>query len=92
MWAGLGGYSERADALEQVGADADCSHSGHAIYDASVRADPGRPVVLKLHVRPGDEVTAAVTIRGHGVTLAIRDLTTGARRAITRRVSELDAG
>src|SRR4051794_22864750 len=33
-WVGLGGFSESAPALEQVGTDADCTASGRATYSA----------------------------------------------------------
>ena len=38
VWVGLGGYSENASALEQIGTDADCSRSGAAVLRRVVRA------------------------------------------------------
>jgi len=90
VWTGLGGYSERSRALEQIGTDADCSRSGRASYTAWYELIPAAPVNLKLRVHPGDEITSSVTVAGHGVTLAIRDLTTGARYRVTRHASAVD--
>jgi hypothetical protein len=91
VWTGLGGYSERSKALEQIGTDADCSRSGRASYTAWYELIPAAPVTLKLRVHPGDEITSSVTVVGHGVTLAIRDLTTGAHHRVTRHASAVDA-
>jgi len=90
VWTGLGGYSERSTALEQIGTDADCSRSGRASYTAWYELIPAAPVNLKLRVHPGDEITSSVTVAGHGVTLAIRDLTTGARYRVSRRAPAVD--
>jgi hypothetical protein len=90
-WVGLGGASERAGALEQVGTDADCSHAGHPAYSAWYELIPAGPVNVPIRVRPGDQLSASVTVRGHRVTLRLRDLTSGARFTTTRHVSEVDA-
>ncbi len=89
-WVGLGGYSTQARALEQVGADADCSRSGAATYKAWYELLPAGPVNLTMKVRPGDEMSASTTVEKHDVTLRIRDLTSGARFTITRRASSVD--
>ncbi len=90
-WVGLGGYSERAGELEQVGTDADCTRSGSATYSSWYELLPAEPVQLKLTVHPGDTIAASVTTRGHHVTLRIRDLTTGRRFSVTKRVANIDA-
>jgi hypothetical protein len=89
-WVGLGGYNAGAKALEQVGADADCAQSGGATYKAWYELLPAAPINLKMKVRPGDEMSASVTVEGHGVTLRIRDLTSGARFTITKRAASVD--
>lgn len=43
-----------------------------------------------MRIRPGDEITGSATVHGHGVTLRLRDLTTGARFSTTRRSSTVD--
>jgi len=90
-WVGLGGYNERSRALEQIGADADCTRSGAAVYTAWYELLPAGPVNLKLHLRPGNRVAASVTVRGQDVTLRIRDLSTGAHFSTTKRVAVIDA-
>jgi hypothetical protein len=89
-WVGLGGDSEDANALEQTGTDADCTRSGRAVYSAWYELIPAGPVKVPLKVHAGDQMTASVTVRGHGVTLRLRDLTTGARYTTTRRASAID--
>jgi hypothetical protein len=91
MWVGLGGSRERARSLEQVGTEADCRSSGRAGYAAWFEILPAAPTRVGVRVSPGDAVSASTTVTGHGVTLRIRDLTTGARFATTRHVSQLDA-
>jgi hypothetical protein len=90
VWVGLGGYSTGARALEQVGTDADCSRSGTAAYKAWYELLPAGPVNLPMKVRPGDEMSGSTTVNGHDVTLRIRDLTSGARFTITKRVTSID--
>jgi hypothetical protein len=90
VWVGLGGYNTGARALEQIGADADCSRSGDATYKTWYELLPAAPVNLAMKARPGDEMSASVTVKGHDVTLRIRDLTSGARFTITKRASEID--
>jgi hypothetical protein len=90
VWAGLGGYDESSDALEQIGTEANCSLSGRSSYAAWWEIIPAAPVKIALAVHPGDQITASVTVRSHDVTLAVRDLSTGARFATTRHASNID--
>jgi hypothetical protein len=89
-WVGLGGDSESATALEQVGSDADCSRTGAAQYTSWYELIPAGPVDLQLKLHTGDRLTASVTVRSDDVTLRIRDLSTGARFGTTRRVAKVD--
>ncbi len=90
VWVGLGGASEGAQALEQVGTDADCTRTGHAAYSTWFELLPAGPVSIPLEVRPGEQLAASVTVRGDDVTLRIRDLSTGQRLTTTRRASRID--
>jgi hypothetical protein len=90
VWVGLGGYSEHAHALEQIGTDADCTRSGRARYTSWYELLPAAPVNLTLEVHPGDEMVASVTVKDHDVTLRVRDLSTGARFSTTTRVAAID--
>src|SRR5271166_1726234 len=51
VWVGLGGDREDAQALEQVGTDADCSRSGHASYSAWYELIPAGPVGVPIRIR-----------------------------------------
>jgi len=90
VWVGLGGYRESASTLEQVGTDADCAGNGRAEYSSWYELLPAGPVELSLRVRPGDVMSASVTVRGVHVTLRIRDLSSGARFGTTQRVTRPD--
>jgi hypothetical protein len=91
MWVGLGGYRQRAKGLEQIGTAADCARKGSAAYAAWLEILPAAPIAIRIKVRPGDTMAASTTLAASGVTLRIRDLTTGARYATTRHASPTDA-
>jgi hypothetical protein len=90
-WVGLGGFQERSQALEQIGTEADCGGSASAVYSAWYELVPAAPVTLSLKVHAGDAIAASVTVKGHGVTLRIRDLSTGKIFTRTRRASKVDS-
>lgn len=90
VWVGLGGYSETSRGLEQIGTDANCSRAGKATYSSWFELLPAEPVNLRLAVHPGNTIVASVTRKGDGVTLRIRNLTTGAHLSVTRRTSNVD--
>ena len=91
VWVGLGGYVAHSKGLEQIGTDADCSRAGKASYSTWYELLPAAPVYLRLKTAPGDRVVASVTAHEHRVTLRIRDVSTGARFSVTRRLSKVDA-
>ena len=74
MWVGLGGYSLTSAALEQVGTELDCVR-GRIASSAWYELVPEPSQTLRLHVRPGDLLTASVTAVGANVTVAITDVT-----------------
>ncbi len=90
VWVGLGGAHEGARALEQIGTNADCTRSGSADYSSWYELLPAAPVSLTLRVHPGDEMSASATVKGQGVTLRIRDLSTGTRFSRTLPISSVD--
>ena len=90
VWVGLGGYAHNAKALEQIGTEADCASTGHAVYESWVELLPANAQTLRLKVSPGDRVVASVTVAGRHATLRLRDLTTARRYSTTRRLSAID--
>jgi hypothetical protein len=78
VWVGLGGYALDAQALEQIGADADCTASGTPSYYMWYELVPDPPVNLKLKLRPGDTLTASVNVTGSQIWLQLKNRTTGA--------------
>lgn len=87
VWVGLGGFSDSARSLEQIGSEADCARTGQAVYFAWFELVPRAPVDLELKVRPGDHLAASVTVHGRDVALHMTDLSTGARSYTTRHMS-----
>lgn len=90
VWVGLGGANENAKGLEQAGTEEDCNRTGGASYAAWFEILPAGPVAVHINVHPGDTVAVSTTVAGHGVTFHIRNLTTGAHYATTRRASVTD--
>lgn len=90
VWVGLGGARENARGLEQVGTDADCTSAGQPVYSSWFELLPAEAVGIRLPVHPGERLTASVTVAGVHATLRLRDLSSGARFTITRRVPRID--
>lgn len=90
VWVGLGGYSQNAKGLEQIGTDSDCTSSGRPVYSAWVELLPAGPTGLSLRISPGDRVTASVTVIGRDATLGLHNLTSGARASRRVRVKAKD--
>ena len=76
-WVGLGGYHTGATALEQIGTESDCTHSGRAVYSAWYELVPDTSRNLSMTVEAGDRVSARVNVSGRTVTLHLRNLTRG---------------
>ncbi len=75
IWVGIGGFSISSSELEQVGTELDCDSSGHAVSSAWFELVPAGSHTTSLRVRPGDEVSASVSVVGGAVTVALSDLT-----------------
>jgi hypothetical protein len=90
VWVGLGGYHTSSRGLEQIGAEADCLRNGQASYATWYELIPAGPIALNLKTRPGDQMTASVTVIGQHATLRLRDLTMGTRYSVTKEVSSVD--
>ncbi len=90
VWVGLGGYRETASSLEQVGVDANCSRSGHALYASWFELLPAAPIPLRLKVHPGDLIAASVTAHRHLLTMRLRNLTSATRFSTSRHLRRID--
>jgi hypothetical protein len=76
FWVGLGGFSRSAFAVEQTGTQANCSFS-QPYYVAWYELFPAPPVNLTMAVRPGDLMSATVTVSKQTVRIWLKNVTTG---------------
>jgi hypothetical protein len=86
VWVGLGGYSERSNALEQIGTETDCSASGRVVLSAWYELVPAPSRTIRMTVKPGDRLRASVDVTGDEVRLQLVDLTR--HRSFTRTVGD----
>jgi len=89
VWLGLGGLHTTSKALEQVGTEADCA-GGKGYYSAWYELVPAAPVKLGLTVRPGDTMSASVTVSGRSVKLFIANRTRGTSFSKQLDVAQVD--
>ena len=71
---GLGGLAHSSTSLKQLGRVRTVG-DGHAGLLGVVEILPAAPVSLKLPVKPGDTISAAVTISGKTVSMRLRNVT-----------------
>jgi peptidase A4-like protein len=90
FWVGLGGSSNQSSALEQTGTQADCTADGGTEYYAWYELVPAAPVKLDLAIKPGDHISAKVSVTGTNVTVSLSDQTTGQSTTKTLQMSEPD--
>jgi Peptidase A4 family len=74
-WVGIGGYNRDSNALEQIGTELDCNASGAARSAAWYEVVPAPSRRIGMTIRPGDTLSASVTVVGRRVTLRIADRT-----------------
>jgi Peptidase A4 family len=92
FWVGIGGAERDSRALEQIGTSADCSESASSSYSAWYQLVPAPPVDIPIVIRPGDLVSARVSLRGRTVDLELRNRSTGASFATEVIASSLESG
>ncbi len=85
FWVGLGGASGQSQGLEQVGTELSCGDGGQAQSSAWYELIPAAPVPLDLTIKPGDHISASVTVNGTAVTVSLSDQTSG--KSVTKHVS-----
>jgi Peptidase A4 family len=76
-WVGIGGFHSTANALEQIGTQANCSSKGQAFYSAWYEVVPAPSVHIPFAVRPGDKLSASVTVVGKSVKFYLANRTRG---------------
>jgi hypothetical protein len=91
FWVGLGGDGNQSSALEQTGTQADCTADGSADYYAWYELVPAAPVKLDLAIKPGDHISAEVSVSGSNVTVSLSDQTTGQSTTKTLQMDNPDA-
>jgi hypothetical protein len=89
-WVGLGGFSARAQALEQTGTEVDCTAQGHVRAFAWYELVPAPAVKVHLKVPPGDLIRGVVTVTGQQVQLSLYDLTRHTQVSKTLNASVTD--
>src|SRR5262249_26246518 len=93
FWVGLGGVDESSRGLEQLGTWADCPARGETSCSVWYELRLAAAVGLKMRIRPGDKVSAAVLSVGQQIVFSLKDLTTHARFSKRLRfVAPLDLG
>jgi Peptidase A4 family len=75
-WLGLGGLHTYSKALEQIGTEADCI-PGAPVHSVWYEIVPAAPVSVHITVRPGDTISASVTVTGRSVKLFLANRTRG---------------
>ncbi len=91
VWVGIGGFDLASQALEQIGTEVDCTSSGRVSSSAWYELVPAPSETIGLRVRPGDSMSATVTVAGHRVTVALLNHTTRQSFRRTFTASEIDA-
>lgn len=76
FWVGLGGFSGTNGGLEQTGTESDCV-DGQPVYQAWYELLPDASVRAPIDVRPGDTISAEVSVDGPTATLTVTDATNG---------------
>lgn len=89
-WVGLGGYSQTAQALEQIGTEVDCTASGQPSSSAWYELVPAPSIPLRFTVQPGDLMQASVSVSASAVTVVLNDTTRKRVFRKTLRASVLD--
>jgi hypothetical protein len=89
-WVGLGGFKPESGSVEQIGTQFECTDSGSPRYAAWYELLPAASVTIPMKVRPGDTVSASVTVVRTHVSVVLRNRTTGERFAKRLHMSAPD--
>jgi Peptidase A4 family len=73
FWVGLGGASNDAQSLEQIGTSAECTTKAQPTYYAWFELVPSKAVrIEQLQVQPGDLITTSVNVLEDGTTIELQ--------------------
>jgi hypothetical protein len=75
IWLGLGGFAQSSNALEQIGSEVDCTAAGKVSSSAWYELVPAASRPISMKVKPGDALSATVSVTGHRVVLSLVDST-----------------
>jgi hypothetical protein len=84
-WVGLGGFSGKVNALEQIGSETDCNAHGKMVASVWYELVPAPSHTIRMKVDPGDTISAAVKVIDKKVTVSLHDLTRD--KSFTRTVT-----
>jgi hypothetical protein len=75
FWVGIDGYD--SSTVEQIGTDSDCNGRNRPSYYAWYEMYPAGSVQTPLSIKPGDAVSAEVSVKGTTYTLTLVDSRSG---------------
>jgi hypothetical protein len=90
VWVGLGGFNATSEALEQIGTEVDCTASGRVVSSAWYELVPAPSQSIRMSVRPGDQLSASVTVSGSRVSLVLSDSSTHRSFRKTLHATKID--
>ncbi len=61
--------------LEQIGTEVDCAATGRVVCSAWYELVPAGSQTIRMKVKPGDSMSASVSVNGHRVVLSLIDAT-----------------
>jgi hypothetical protein len=91
FWLGLGGFETSAFAVEQTGTLANC-RGGVPYYRAWYELYPKPPVYVPLAIRPGDVLSATVSVQAKTVLVRLKNVTSGQLFTKKLRMTRADVG
>jgi hypothetical protein len=90
MWTGLGGFSPRSIAVEQLGTEGDCHSDGRQVAYAWYSIRAGIRKSIPMAIKPGDVIQAVVTLGRGTVTLELANHTNPQLSAQTLADTKVD--
>ena len=89
-WVGLGGSGADSKALEQLGTDFSCAGHDKPRYRAWHEIVPERSHYPDITIKPGDVISASVTVTGRHVQMRLDNLTRHRHFTVDRMPDKVD--